>query len=231
MSGLTCFSECIRDRSITSASQVRSPRATLTRRIAIARAANSVEHLAEHSQAVERVARVFAGVVQFGSSSPKLKGLEATMLDALRNFIRALGRAEKKHHLGEDDSRLALAALLVHCMAIDGKISDAERGKLRAVLQRNFGLSDADLDTLVDDAVAAEREAVDLYRFTSVLKRQMPEEERIQVVENLWEIAYSDGKSHEFEENLVWRVSELLGVHSRDRMARKRSVAENKPAG
>ena len=49
---------------------------------------------------------------------------------------------------------------------------------------------------------AAESEAVDLYRFTSVLKNRMSEDERIRVIENLWEIAYADGTSHEFEENL-----------------------------
>ena len=153
------------------------------------------------------------------------------MLDALRNFMRTFGAGEKQRHLSEDDSRLSLAALLVHCMAIDGAVSDAERDRLRAVLSRNFGLSDADLETLIDDAVAAEHEAVDLYRFTSVVKRQTSEEERIRVIENLWEIVYSDGESHEFEENLVWRIAGLLGVHSRDRIARKQAIAENKPDG
>lgn len=153
------------------------------------------------------------------------------MLDALRDFMRRLGAGEEKRHLSEDDSRLALAAILVHCMAIDGKISDGERERLRSVLGRNYGLSDADLDTLINDAVAAEREAVDLYRFTSVLKRQASEEERIRIIEDLWEIVFSDGESHEFEENLVWRVAELLGVHRRDRIARKRAVVENKSAG
>ena len=59
----------------------------------------------------------------------------------------------------------------------------------------------------------------------------MSEEERIRVIENLWEIAFADGASHEFEENLVWRVAELLGVNRRDRIARKLAVAENKSAG
>lgn len=153
------------------------------------------------------------------------------MLDALRNFARLLGAGKEKRHLNDDDSRLALAAVLVHCMAIDGTISDSERDRLRAVLSRNYGLSDGDIETLVEDAVAAEREAVDLYRFTSVLKRRTTEEERVRIIENLWEIVFSDGKSHEFEENLVWRVAELLGVHRQERLARKRAVAENKSTG
>jgi len=152
------------------------------------------------------------------------------MLDMLRDFVRRLGSEERERHFSEDDVRLALAALLVHCTAIDGAVSERERGTLKELLSRNFGLSDADLETLLSDALNAEREAVDLYRFTSVLKRQMDEGQRIRVIENLWEIVFADGASHEFEENLVWRVAELLGVHRSDRIAAKRAIAENKPA-
>jgi uncharacterized tellurite resistance protein B-like protein len=153
------------------------------------------------------------------------------MLDVLRDFVRRFGSEKRERHFSEDDVRLALAALLVHCMAIDGAVSATERGTLKTMLSRNFGLSETDLETLLSDALKAEREAVDLYRFTSVLKRQMDETQRVRVIENLWEIVFADGASHEFEENLVWRVAELLGVHRSDRIAAKRAVAENKSAG
>ena len=153
------------------------------------------------------------------------------MLDALKNLFRGIGSEEKATRFQADDGRLALAALLVHCTAIDGTVSPGEQDKLRAVLTGSFGLSGNDLNALIEEAQAAEREAVDLYRFTSVLKRQMSEEQRIRVVEQLWEVVFADGRSHEFEENLVWRVAELLGVSRHDRIARKRAVAENKPVG
>jgi uncharacterized tellurite resistance protein B-like protein len=152
------------------------------------------------------------------------------MLDALRDFIHRLGAEEEERHFGGNDARLALAALLVHSTAIDGVVTDAERRVLRDLLARGFGLDGADLELLIEDAVAAESEAVDLYRFTSVLKRQMTHDERVRVIENLWEIAYADGASHEFEENLIWRIAELLGVSPRDRIAMKHLVAENKSA-
>ena len=152
------------------------------------------------------------------------------MLNALRNFVRKLGAGESERHFDADDARLALGALLVHCMQIDGAVSEAEQEKLRRLLESTFGVTGDDLRTLLDDAFAAEREAVDIYRFTSVLKRQMSEDERVRVVEDLWEIVFADGKSHEFEENLVWRAAELLGVSRQERIARKRAVTENKSA-
>jgi uncharacterized tellurite resistance protein B-like protein len=149
------------------------------------------------------------------------------MLELLRNFLH---RVDTPHaRFGDDDARLALAALLVHCSGIEGSVSTEERATLRDVLTRAFGLPASDLGDLIADAIAAEREAVDLYRFTSVLKRQMSESERIGVVDSLWDIVYADGVSHEFEENLVWRVAELLGVSGRDRIASKQAATKRKP--
>ena len=150
------------------------------------------------------------------------------MLDGLWRFLRNFGAPPAKPRFEPDDARLAAAALLVHCMAIDGSVQAAERAKLRDVLARSFNLNGPDLQQLIDEAVAAEREAVDLYRFTSLLKRQMPEEDRIRLVEQLWEIVYADGHSHEFEDNLVWRVAELLAVNRQSRLASKLAVAEDR---
>jgi hypothetical protein len=40
----------------------------------------------------------------------------------------------------------------------------------------------------------------------------------------MWTIAYADGELQEFEENIIWRVSELLGVPARDRIALRRKI-------
>ena len=153
------------------------------------------------------------------------------MLDALRNFVRRLGEPEPARRFDADDMRLALAALLVHAMAVDAVVSETERGKLRDLLGRQLGIAGQDLEALIVEAQAADEQAVDLYGFTRIIKRQMSAEERVRVVDDLWEIAFADGSSHEFEENLIWRVAELLGVSREDRIASRRAVAKNKSAG
>lgn len=151
------------------------------------------------------------------------------MFAALRDFFESIG-GESQPRFQPDDTRLALAALLVHSVAIDGVTSEAERVKLRELLSRHYGVDGEELELLIRQATAAEREAVDLYRFTSVLKGGLTKEQRIGVVEDLWEIVFADGKSHEFEENLVWRVAELLGVDRRERIAAKHHVAQSNHA-
>ena len=148
------------------------------------------------------------------------------MLNALREFMKNLsGDHEPKKHFDETDVRLALAALLAHAMSIDGADEDVERAKMRAVLEEEYQIGGDDLDMLIDEAIKADDEAVDLYGFTSILKRNMEAEQRVRVVEHLWEMVYADGKVHEFEDNLVWRIAELLGVERRDRIAKRSQVA------
>ncbi|MEM1040013.1 MAG: TerB family tellurite resistance protein [Pseudomonadota bacterium] len=122
------------------------------------------------------------------------------------------------------DKNLAAAALMVHVIAADGEITGEEETKLNQVLHNHYALSDAEARSLANQAKSAQSSATDLYGFTSLLKRDMSEDERILLVEDLWEMVFADGSVHEFEDNVVWRVAELLGVHSRHRMTLKQRV-------
>jgi uncharacterized tellurite resistance protein B-like protein len=48
---------------------------------------------------------------------------------------------------------------------------------------------------------------------------------RLRIVEMMWELAYADGAVTEFEDNVVWRAADLLGVSSRDRVELKHQVS------
>jgi uncharacterized tellurite resistance protein B-like protein len=148
------------------------------------------------------------------------------MFEAFRSFVAELTSGEK-HPAGfdEDDYRLAAAALLIHAAAIDGNIADAERNLLHAMLKQRFNLDDDTTDKLVEAATAAEHEAVDLYHFTSKLNRSLDEEGRLRLIEMMWQIAFADGRVTEFEDNLIWRAADLLGVSSHERLALRERVA------
>jgi uncharacterized tellurite resistance protein B-like protein len=131
--------------------------------------------------------------------------------------------------LREEELRLAAAALLVHASTIDGEVAATERRALKALLQARFDLDGTEIHKLLDEAGLREAESVDLYRFTSVLCRELDQDGRRRIVEMLWEVTMADGVVHEFEGNLVWRAAELLGVSTRDRVALRKAV-ENRNA-
>ncbi|MCA1300130.1 tellurite resistance TerB family protein [Stappia indica] len=148
------------------------------------------------------------------------------MFVALKRFLKQTVTGKQgKLNFAEDDHRLAAAALLVHLVSVDGVVDDKEREALNEVLRRNYQLTPEMTAELIAAAQQRDDEAVDLFGFTSVLKRDLEIEERLKVLEMMWEIVYADGIVHEFEDNTIWRVAELLGISSRERLALRRKVA------
>jgi uncharacterized tellurite resistance protein B-like protein len=154
------------------------------------------------------------------------------MLDGLRQFIADVVAPTAHQNRAFDDTgyRLAATALLIHVISIDGEPSEIEKRKLHNLLESRFGLDRGTADRLIASATLVEGEAVDLYRFTSVIMRSVNEEGRLRIVEMMWELAYADGHVNEFEDNVVWRAADLLGVSSRDRIDLKHRVASRKSA-
>jgi uncharacterized tellurite resistance protein B-like protein len=154
------------------------------------------------------------------------------MFDAFRRFLSDCSTGDKHpERFAEDDYRLAAAALLVHAAAIDGEISPVARDQLHAVIQRYFELDEEATNELVTKATAAENDAVDLYHFTSLINRSLDEAGRRRIVAMMWEIVYADGRVTEFEDNLLWRAADLLGVSSRERIELRQLVAETRARG
>jgi uncharacterized tellurite resistance protein B-like protein len=147
------------------------------------------------------------------------------MLEEIRRLFAELhGGGKHSSHFDGDDYRVAAAALLVHVATLDHDLTGAARGKLRDLLMAQFSLTDALTDELIEAAVAADREAVDFYHFTSLLMRTLDEQGRLRVVEMLWQMAFADGAISEFEDNVMWRVADLLAVSPQDRIALRQQV-------
>jgi uncharacterized tellurite resistance protein B-like protein len=143
-----------------------------------------------------------------------------------KDFADRVGKeVQPARNLREEELRLAAAALLVRASAIDGQVDAIERRKLKDLLQERFDLGGDEIKPLLDEATAREHDSVDLYRFTSVLCRELDQDGRKRIVEMLWEVVMADGVIHEFESNLVWRTAELLGVSTRERVTLRQHVA------
>lgn len=127
--------------------------------------------------------------------------------------------------LSVNDPKLAVAVLLVHLAAVDGQMKDAERNAIKGALQDHYDLDEASVEKLVKEAALRDAEAVDFYRFTSSLT-QLDMEDRIEIIRMMWMVVFADRKNHELEDNMVWRIAELIGVSSRDRTILRNQVGK-----
>src|SRR5437764_1257541 len=147
------------------------------------------------------------------------------MLDGLRQFIADVVSPYAERSFDDTGYQLAATALLIHVVSLDGEPTEIEKRKLHGLIESRFGLDRGSADHLIASATLVEGEAVDLYHFTSVIMRLVDEAGRLRIVEMMWELVYADGNVTEFEDNVVWRAADLLGISSRDRLELKHRVA------
>jgi len=124
--------------------------------------------------------------------------------------------AQEPAPLDHGDARLALAALLVRIARSDGDYAQSEIERISHVLATRYSLSEADTADLRRNAEALEAEAPDTVRFTRAIKEAVPFDDRIEVVEALWEIALADGERDSEENSLLRMIAPMLGVNDRD---------------
>lgn len=127
--------------------------------------------------------------------------------------------------LDDQDARLALSALLVRVGRSDHNYSDVERDRIDRILRTRYGLDVGGAILLREQAEALEAEAPDTVRFTRAIKDAVPYENRMGVVEALWQVVLADGERDAAEDALLRLSTNLLGVSDVD-SARARQRAK-----
>lgn len=126
----------------------------------------------------------------------------------------------------QDDVAVAAAAVMVEAATLDGTFDENERASILALLQRRFQLSDADARELLAEAEAEHQESNELYSFTRAIKDHFDHDQRVEMVEMLWEVVYADGIAHDFETNLMRRICGLLYVEDAESGAARKRVLD-----
>ncbi len=134
-----------------------------------------------------------------------------------RNLLsRLFSEDPPPNSLSSQDSEVAIAALLVRLARADDHYGTPEKIRIDQILARRRGL---DMEEAAERRLAAEMieaEAPDTVRFTRSIKERIALEDRLGVLEALWEIAYADGRRTPAEEALVRLVTGLLGISDVD---------------
>lgn len=147
------------------------------------------------------------------------------MFGSISRALRDLVDPTAAIPFADDDPRLAVAALLAHAIVVDGRVTEAEKAVVVRALERFYGLDARAAEHLRLAGASAQATAIDIGQFVAGLARRTTPAERFALVEALWEAACADGRLHEFEEDLLWRVAAPLGVGEAEREALKAKMA------
>jgi uncharacterized tellurite resistance protein B-like protein len=120
----------------------------------------------------------------------------------------------------------AAAIILLEMAAADESRDDEELDVINRAIKQAFDIDDAELGELIRDAETLRRESVSLHDFTRDLKAHLDRDDRDELVEWLWRVAWADGRIDRYEEQLLRRLSDLLGVPHHEFIRRKHLAAE-----
>lgn len=147
------------------------------------------------------------------------------MMDRIKHFLIDR-KARPSHHAqhSADEFQLAAAALLVEVATVDESFDDAERGRIALFARDRLGLSEQEAATLVETATAEVSQATQLFAFTRSIAAGFSYDERVQLMQTLWEVALADGTVDPFEDQLLRRIAGLIHVTDRDRGAARKQA-------
>lgn len=141
------------------------------------------------------------------------------------SFLKSLLEPQAEP-LQDDDARLAMTALLVRLARADNEYAAAEIHRITQVIMARYELAEPEAIALRETAETLEQEAPDTVRFTRAIKDRVAYEDRIAVVEALWQVALADGNRDAEEDALLRLVISLLGVTDVDSASARRRVMQ-----
>ena len=115
----------------------------------------------------------------------------------------------KREH---DPIRLATAAVLLEAAHADGMFTPAEDGDLVGYLKGAFQLSHEDAQELLEAADEIRTRTIDHFALTNTIRKNSTLGERIEIVKTMWRMVYSDGRLSDYENYMVRKLADLLGL-------------------
>ena len=146
------------------------------------------------------------------------------MIERLLNFLTAMetpAAAPKP-----DELELAVAALLIEAARMDEHFDAAERSTIERLLAERFDLTPEAVSKLAEAAEQKVRDTAQYFPFTHEITKRLSTEQRVGIIEMLWEVAYADGVLDPHEDMLLRQIAGLIQVPDRDRGFARQRVLE-----
>jgi len=110
----------------------------------------------------------------------------------------------------EVDPMVLRAALLLETAMHDDEFALEEREAIKDLLADRYGLGENKVDDLIEFAATKLNEVADVYLFTRSLGRDMSIEERKELMTEIWQIIFADGRVDKHEEHFARKMQKML---------------------
>jgi uncharacterized tellurite resistance protein B-like protein len=126
---------------------------------------------------------------------------------------------------------IATCALFVEMAKADGEFTEDERNKIIKVMKETFELEDEYVNDLIELSEQKIKESISLYEFTSIINEKYSNEDKFELIKNLWKLIYIDKTLNMYEDHLVKKIGTMLNLDHKRIIDAKLIVKEEKGIG
>ena len=119
----------------------------------------------------------------------------------------------KKEEIKNNNFQTKICALLIHAARIDESYTEIENEIIKKTLEE-LGLEKEKISKTIDDAKKIEENSNQILDFTREVKN-LPEKDKVKIIEALWSIIFSNKEADIYETNLMRRLAGLLYIDTK----------------
>jgi uncharacterized tellurite resistance protein B-like protein len=132
---------------------------------------------------------------------------------------------DAKNERDEDyDNKIATSVLFLELAYADFMVTEEEEKNIYANLKKFFNLPQNEVEEVINVAKEKRDSSNDIWIFTNQIKHSFSRERKNKIIELLWQLVYSDGKMDKYEEALMRKISNLLGLTHGEMIQAKNKV-------
>jgi len=110
----------------------------------------------------------------------------------------------------------ACAALLVEIAFADKDFDEREKESLKQSLLKSYAIDIETINEIINDAEKTVEESTSLYEYTRTVNDEFEYPQKLNLLENLWKVAYADETLDKYEEHLLRKISDLIHISHSD---------------
>ena len=138
------------------------------------------------------------------------------MLKKIRSiFTRTSEEVSEKEQVSQKIDKTC-AALIIEVALADKVFDESEVNLLKEMLLKAYTLEAAEIQDLIENAEKAVEESTSLYEYTKEVNDNFDYESKLNLVDQLWRIAFADGNLDKYEEHVVRKIADLIHISHND---------------
>ena len=156
------------------------------------------------------------------------------MIELVKRFFskESMSPLPERSSGSSHDVRVATCALFLEMAHIDGEFNESEKEQIIQTLKEEHGLSSEAVAELLKAAKEELKGSIDLWQFTNLINQNYSLDEKIRIIEMVWQLAYTDGTLDKHEDYLLHKLGNLLRLTHKQLIEAKLKVIErNNPGG